>query len=186
MQCGPDDEWGNVSGISGIMCGIMGAKGARINDAVFNVFIRSKPKARTDSSSRRTSSTSSRTGPTTSSSTRPGFSGGTMSSPSSSPLRSTSRNERTIARRTLTLSTGRGALLKTTSRSKMATVSFQTVKDLVQVYHGLGENQTNKKMRSQSESSRCGIGQEQPATSQPGLDGGRSSNLIGCTEDGES
>ena len=156
-------------------CGIMGAKGAISNDAVFNIFIRSKPKARTDSSSRRTSSTSSRTGSTTSRMTRPGSSGGTASSPTSSALR-----------RTSTLSTGRGAVMKTTSRNKMATVSFQTVKDLVQVYHGLGGLQTNKLPRSQSESSRCGIGREQPPAIQPGLDGRKCSNLIGCAEDGES
>ena len=99
---------------------------------------------------------------------------------------STSKNDRTIAKRTSTLSIERGGRLKTTSTTKMATVSFQTVKDLVQIYHGLGEKQTSKKIRSQSASSHCGIGREESVASQPGLDRVKKSHLIGCAEDGES
>ena len=178
MQCGWDDEC-SAGGISGIMCsGNMGAKGARVKDIVSNISIRSKPKARTDS--RRTSS---RTETSTSRRTRPESSRGTWSSPTSSPLRSTSKIDRKIRKRTSTLSTGRGVQSKTTSTNKMATVSFQTVKDLVQIYHGLGE-QTIKKIRSQSASLRCGIGRELYAASQPGLDRMQRSHLIGCAEDG--
>ena len=171
----------SVGNVAGIMVGNVGAKGARVKDVVSNIFIRSKPKAMTDS--RRTSS---RTGSSVSRRTRPGSSGGTGSSPPCSPLRSTSLNDRKIAKRTSTLSTGRGVQCKTTSTTKMATVTFQTVKDLVQIYHGLGEKQTSKNLRSQSASSRCGIGREQSATSQPGLDRETGEHLIGCEEDGES
>ena len=169
LEC-VDDQAGECVSVPGIV----GAKGGLSFVPVTNIFNRSKPKARTDRS-RRTSSTSSRTGSTGSRMTRPGSSGGTASSPTSSALR-----------RTSTLSNGRGAVSKTTSKKKMSTVSFQNVKALVKVYHGLGVLQTNKNSRSQSDSLRCGIGREQLTASQPGLDGMQCSTLIGCAEDGKA
>ena len=169
---GDDDDGQEYCGGAGD--GNLGTKGVRVNDIMSNVYIRSMPTART------VSRTSSRTGPSESRRTRPGSSGET----GCSPLRRTSRSDRkTSSRRTSTLSMGRGTS-KTTSTSKMATVSFQGVKDLVQIYHGLGGNQTNGLKRSQSASSRCGIGREQSAASQPGLDRMKRSHLIGCAEDG--
>ena len=64
--------------------------------------------------------------------------------------------------------------------------SSGSVGSLVKVYQGLGVIQTNKISRSQSDSLRCGIGREQSAASQPGLDGMHCNNLIGCAEDGKA
>ena len=66
----------------------------------------------------------------------------------------------------------------------MATLIFHKVRDLVQIYHGLGEKQTIKKIRSQSASLRCAIGRELYAASQPSLDRMQRSHLIGCAEEG--
>ena len=177
VQCRADDSKSvrDRTG-TGILCGNLGTKGVRVNNIMSNVYIRSMPTART------VSRTSSRTGPSESRRTRPGSSGET----GCSPLRRTSRSDRkTSSRRTSTLSMGRGTS-KTTSTSKMATVSSQGVKDLVQIYHGLGGNQTNGLMRSQSASSHCGIGQEHSVDSQPGPDRETGEHLIGCEKDGES
>ena len=73
-----------------------------------------------------------------------------------------------------------------TSTPKMATVTFHKVKDLVQICHGRGGKQTSTFLRSQSASSRCGIGREQSAASQPVQDRETREHLIGCEEDGES
>ena len=88
--------WGTTENISG-----SGRKSALPSSTIPSTL----PTARTDSS---------RTGSSVSRRTRPGSSGETGSSPPCSPLRRTSRSDRKIARRTTTLSIGRGELLKTT------------------------------------------------------------------------
>ena len=57
---------------------------------------------------------------------------------------------------------------------------------MVQIYHGLGGNQTNGLKRSQSESSLCGLGREHSADSQPGPDRETGELFIGCEKEGKA